>query len=150
MPYKKKGAKSASIGRKTKDSARGKRAIQQGGGRTGEAYVGTGKSTSGVTAADLKRGKRAIQQGGGRTGEAYVGTGKPARKPARKPTPKPASKAPAKPAAKPKGSPMEQWARLNPTLAAKVKPGQSGYNTIQKVLREMKAKKSNVNKGKTA
>ena len=126
-PPRKRGAKRTSMGRKTR---------------------------SGVTAADRARSERAAKQGGGRTGEAYVGTGKPARKPARKPTPKPptkpASKAPAKPAAKPKGSPMEQWARLNPTLAAKVKPGQSGYNTIQKVLREMKAKKSNVNKGKTA
>ena len=29
------------------------------------------------------------------------------------------------------GDPMDQWARANPTLAAKVKPGQSGYNTIR-------------------
>ena len=29
------------------------------------------------------------------------------------------------------GAPMDQWARANPTLAAKVKPGQSGYNTIR-------------------
>lgn len=41
--------------------------------------------------------------------------------------------APAKPkssAAKPGETPMQQWARLNPNLAAKVKPGQSGYEEI--------------------
>jgi hypothetical protein len=43
-------------------------------------------------------------------------------------SPKPA---PAKPAAaKPTGTPMQQWAKANPTLAAKVKPGQSGYSEI--------------------
>ena len=52
------------------DRLRGDRAIQQGGGRTGEAYVGTG-----LPSEDRLRGDRAIQQGGGRTGEAYVGTG---------------------------------------------------------------------------
>jgi len=31
---------------------------------------------------------------------------------------------------------MEMWARANPTLAAKVKPGQSGYDTIQRVRQE--------------
>ena len=29
------------------------------------------------------------------------------------------------------GAPMDQWTRANPTLAAKVKPGQSGYDTIK-------------------
>ena len=29
------------------------------------------------------------------------------------------------------GDPMDQWTRANPTLAAKVKQGQSGYNTIR-------------------
>jgi len=41
--------------------------------------------------------------------------------------------APAKPkssAAKPGETPMQQWARLNPNLAARVKPGQSGYEEI--------------------
>jgi hypothetical protein len=46
-------------------------------------------------------------------------------------SPKPA---PAKPAAaKPTGTDMQQWAKANPTLAAKVKPGQSGYEDIQKL-----------------
>jgi hypothetical protein len=31
---------------------------------------------------------------------------------------------------------MEMWARANPTLAAKVKPGQAGYDTIQRVRQE--------------
>ena len=31
---------------------------------------------------------------------------------------------------------MEMWARQNPVLAAKVKPGQSGYETIQRVRQE--------------
>jgi hypothetical protein len=35
-------------------------------------------------------------------------------------------------AAKPTGSPMQQWAAAHPDLAAKVKPGQSGYGDIQK------------------
>jgi len=41
---------------------------------------------------------------------------------------------PTKPAgpAKPAGSPMQQWAAAHPDLAAKVKPGQSGYGDIQK------------------
>jgi hypothetical protein len=29
------------------------------------------------------------------------------------------------------GDPMDQWARANPTLAAKVKPGSAGYDTIK-------------------
>jgi hypothetical protein len=40
--------------------------------------------------------------------------------------PRPAA-VPAKPMG---GAPMDQFARANPTLAAKVKPGQSGYDTI--------------------
>ena len=66
----------------------------------------------------------------------------PARPAAPAPAPRPAAIAPApssKPAAaktttpdsKMGGDPMDQWARANPTLAAKVKPGQSGYNTIR-------------------
>jgi hypothetical protein len=41
---------------------------------------------------------------------------------------------PTKPAAsaKPAGSPMQQWAAAHSDLAAKVKPGQSGYGDIQK------------------
>ena len=31
---------------------------------------------------------------------------------------------------------MEMWARANPTLASKVKPGQAGYDTIQRVRQE--------------
>ena len=62
-------------GKKSKDRLRMERAIKQGGGRTGEAYVGSGKSK------DVERMKRAIKQGGGRTGEAYVGTGQPTTKP---------------------------------------------------------------------
>ena len=46
--------------------------------------------------------------------------------PAQKPAPRPAA-VPAKPMG---GAPMDQFARANPTLAAKVKPGQSGYDTI--------------------
>jgi hypothetical protein len=63
----------------------------------------------------------------------------PARPAAPAPATRPAAPAPgAKPDAtktlptKPMGGdPMDQWARANPTLAAKVKPGQSGYNTIR-------------------
>jgi hypothetical protein len=43
-----------------------------------------------------------------------------------KPSPAPAKPAPAKPD-------YESWAKKNPTLAAKVKPGQSGYEDIQKL-----------------
>ena len=43
------------------------------------------------------------------------------------PAPRPATT----PDSKMGGDPMDQWARANPTLAAKVKPGQSGYNTIR-------------------
>lgn len=46
-------------------------------------------------------------------------------KPATKPTAKPA--APKKPEG---GTAMQQWAKANPELAAKVKPGQSGYEEI--------------------
>jgi len=49
--------------------------------------------------------------------------------------PRPAATTAPKPAASPTkpmgGAPMDQWARANPTLAAKVKPGQSGYDTIK-------------------
>jgi len=45
--------------------------------------------------------------------------------------PKPAAPRPAAAPTKPMGgAPMDQFARANPTLAAKVKPGQSGYDTI--------------------
>ena len=76
-------------------------------------------------------------------GPKIVGSGTsptPARPAASATSSSPATTAPAsKPAAaktttpeKPMGGdPMDQWARANPTLAAKVKPGQSGYNTIR-------------------
>jgi hypothetical protein len=52
------------------------------------------------------------------------GTSTPASK-------KPSAPAPKKPEEGPKGeTPMQKWARLHPTLAAKVKPGQSGYEEI--------------------
>ncbi|QPX48236.1 hypothetical protein PQC13_gp271 [Synechococcus phage S-SRM01] len=40
------------------------------------------------------------------------------------------SKPRSKDAARPGETPMQQWARLHPNLAAKVKPGQSGYEEI--------------------
>jgi hypothetical protein len=64
----------------------------------------------------------------------------PARPAAPAPSSSPAATAPsskpdaaktATPEKKMGGDPMDQWARANPTLAAKVKPGQSGYNTIR-------------------
>ena len=51
----------------------------------------------------------------------------PPRPAASSTAPKPTA-APAKPMG---GAPMDQWARANPTLATKVKPGQSGYDTIK-------------------
>ena len=47
------------------------------------------------------------------------------------PSSKPAAAKTATPEKKMGGDPMDQWARANPTLAAKVKPGQSGYDTIK-------------------
>jgi len=47
------------------------------------------------------------------------------------PSSKPDAAKTATPEKKMGGDPMDQWARANPTLAAKVKPGQSGYNTIR-------------------
>jgi len=48
----------------------------------------------------------------------------------------PGSRTPSKPTSKdtarPGETPMQQWARLHPDLAAKVKPGQSGYEEISK------------------
>ena len=37
---------------------------------------------------------------------------------------------------------MKAWAKANPTLAAKVKKGQSGYDAIQSVLKGSKTKPS--------
>ena len=56
----------------------------------------------------------------------------PAPKKPSAPAPKkPSAPAPKKPEEGPKGeTPMQKWARLHPTLAAKVKPGQSGYEEI--------------------
>ena len=54
-----------------------------------------------------------------------------ARPAATAPSSKPAAAKTATPEKKMGGDPMDQWARANPTLAAKVKPGQSGYNTIR-------------------
>jgi len=45
----------------------------------------------------------------------------------------PSSGSPKPAPSKPTGTPMQQWAKANPTLAAKVKPGQSGYEDIQKL-----------------
>jgi hypothetical protein len=52
--------------------------------------------------------------------------------PAPSSTPAKSKLAPTKPASTPntKLTPMQQWAAKNPTLAAKVKPGQSGYDDI--------------------
>ena len=47
------------------------------------------------------------------------------------PSPKPDVAKTVTPEKKMGGDPMDQWARANPTLAAKVKPGQSGYDTIK-------------------
>ena len=47
------------------------------------------------------------------------------------PSSKPDAAKTATPEKKMGGDPMDQWARANPTLAAKVKPGQSGYDTIK-------------------
>ena len=55
----------------------------------------------------------------------------PARPAATAPSPKPAASKTTTPEKPMGGDPMDQWARANPTLAAKVKPGQSGYNTIR-------------------
>ena len=54
-----------------------------------------------------------------------------ARPAATAPSSKPDAAKTATPEKKMGGDPMDQWARANPTLAAKVKPGQSGYNTIR-------------------
>ena len=52
-----------------------------------------------------------------------------------KPSPAPVkpSPAPVKPSPAPAKPDYESWAKKNPTLAAKVKPGQSGYEDIQKL-----------------
>lgn len=75
-------------------------------------------------------------------GQGSGGAGAPARPAAggpptasARPAATPAKVVPSKPAvggAKPAGSPMQQWAAAHPDLAAKVKPGQSGYGDIQK------------------
>ena len=76
-------------------------------------------------------------------GTRIVGSGTsptPARPAAPAPSSSPAATAPSPkpdvaktvtPEKKMGGDPMDQWARANPTLAAKVKPGQSGYDTIK-------------------
>ena len=59
-------------------------------------------------------------------GTAPAAAAKPAPTAAAKPAGVPAKTAPAA-----AGGGMKAWAAANPTLAAKVKPGQSGYNDIQ-------------------
>lgn len=49
-----RGAKGATRSQNAKDRARGDLAIKQGGGRTGEAYVGTGQPTTKPKAAGTK------------------------------------------------------------------------------------------------
>ena len=97
--------------------------------------------TTSPTSADRVKGDRAISQGGGRTGEAYVGTGeisptiKRQSTPASKPVPtvrtnKDNSDVTRVGPNKSGLTPMQQWAKNFPKLAAKVKPGQSGYAEI--------------------
>jgi hypothetical protein len=114
-----------------------------------------GKPSAQEITNNLLKGKPSAQE---ITNNFLSGKTKPPKKPPESPPPQPGSQpptsaapratptatggsvpkpttAPAKPnptgTAKPMGGdPMDQWARANPTLAAKVKSGQSGYETI--------------------
>jgi len=56
------------------------------------------------------------------------------------PTRKPKPPEPKEPALDPKLTPMQNWAKLFPKLAEKVKPGQSGYSEIQEYFLQQKLK----------
>jgi hypothetical protein len=106
----------------------------------------------GYLGAKMGSGDKGGTQGGGRPGTSSQSQGTPSggsgggggtvmRDPVRPSTSvggtsttsskKPSAPAPKKPEEGPKGeTPMQKWARLHPTLAAKVKPGQSGYEEI--------------------
>lgn len=73
--------------------------------------------------------RRAIQSGS--SGSSGTGGSKPSTAPAKAPEPK----APALDATL---TPMQNWAKLFPDLAKKVKPGQSGYDEIQAYFTKQK------------
>jgi hypothetical protein len=66
--------------------------------------------------------RRAIQSGS--SGTSGIGSSKPSTAPAKTPEPK-------APTLDSSLTPMQNWAKLFPDLAKKVKPGQSGYDEIQ-------------------
>ena len=100
----------------------------------GDAAVLKGASAGEIVAKGRVAQRPPAGPGGGDSGSSGNnssgnGSGGPttAPRPATTTAPKPAA-SPTKPMG---GAPMDQWARANPTLAAKVKPGQSGYDTIK-------------------
>ena len=132
-------------------AARNNQRLKNIGGflQTGQ-LPGSGASTSATPAASTTAAAPAKPQRGqggrtlGSTTQRQGGAVTPttANAPA---APKPTPTAPAKPAptaaTKPfvkqtgnKAADMATWAKANPKLAAKVKPGQAGYETIQKTL----------------
>lgn len=108
----------------------GKAAFSAGGG------AAKMKQNPNMTAADVqKQGMINIRNKPATAPSTSSGSGAPSSSSGSSGSGKP-SPAPAKPKAdqKPSGdsnlTPMQQWAKANPTLAAKVKPGQSGYGEI--------------------
>jgi hypothetical protein len=132
--------------------------ISKGVQKVKDIAKGAKAALTSPTAKGIAKGAATFGLGaaGGYMGAKMAGAGAPTssnapapNKPATSPTtPKSNSSAPAAPskgpkassaavpakpkssAAKPGETPMQQWARLYPNLAAKVKPGQSGYEEI--------------------
>ena len=105
-------------------------AFRAGGGNAsvGDAYTAADVVARGRAALKAKAAAEASRNGSsGSGGPIPTPT---ASRPAATTAPKPTTPTPTT-APKPAGSAMDQWTRANPTLAAKVKPGQSGYDTIK-------------------
>jgi hypothetical protein len=103
----------------------------------GKYYSSSDKKTyanynDALAARNSRRGTPGVTPGKTPTApSAGTGAGASSSPTPSSPAPAKPSPAPAKPAAaKPD---YESWAKANPTLAAKVKPGQSGYEDIQKL-----------------
>jgi hypothetical protein len=108
----------------------GKAAFSAGGG------AAKMKQNPNMTAADVqKQGMINIRNKPATAPSTSSGSGAPSSSSGSSGSGRP-SPSPAKPKADQKASgdsnltPMQQWAKANPTLAAKVKPGQSGYGEI--------------------
>lgn len=101
-----------------------------GDGKVGPAIVGPKIVGPKIVGPKIVGPKSSSPSGGGGS-NASGGGGGSSTSPSGSPKPKPNASTPAKPSTG--ETDMQKWAKANPTLAAKVRPGQSGYSEISAI-----------------